>query len=71
MRTFQSRRRGRLRVTFLRRLNGRSFFFFKIDLRERESKSESGGGEEGENLQADSMLSTEPDVGLNPTTLRS
>ena len=30
-----------------------------------------GGEAEGENLPADSLLSAEPDTGLDPTTLRS
>ena len=45
------------------------FFLKKIYLSEREGESWEGG--EGENLQADSPLSTEPDSGLHLMTLRS
>ena len=50
-------------------------FFFKIlfiYLRERERATRGRGiGRERENPQADSQLSTEPNVGLNPRTLGS
>ena len=40
--------------------------------REREREGATGGGAEGEReSQADSLLSAEPDAGLDPTTLRS
>ena len=39
-----------------------------IYLRERESPCEMGGAAVGENLQAESPLSTESDAGLNLTT---
>ena len=40
--------------------------YLKIYLLERER--ERAGGKKGENPQVDSMLSTEPDVGLDPRT---
>ena len=55
-----------------------SFFFFLLlfiyFVRERKIEGESGRGAEREGVresQTGSMLSTEPDMGLNPTTVRS
>ena len=56
-----------------------NYFVFVFYFRERECKwGERGrggererGGEGGRESQADSMLSTEPDVGLGPMTLGS
>jgi len=46
-------------------------FFKKIYLFEREREWDRGAERGGENPQADSSLSMEPDMGLDPRTLRS
>ena len=48
-----------------------SFFFFIERKRERESMSQGREEERERESQADSPLSAEPNVGLDPTTLRS
>ena len=51
--------------------NEKNFFFLIL---EKERVSEQGRGAEGEKVrdsQTGSMLSAEPDMGLDPTTMRS